>query len=698
MISVYGASETAFTSNGLVVLSDCISCIVTEELNGLYECVIEHPLDSRGKWQYLLEDNILKVDGQLFRGYHKTKTLTSVVFHARHIFYDLAQNLLEDVRPTDLSGTGALDWILNRTQYAHPFTSIGDVGGTNTKYFIRKNPVEAIMGNEGIISIWGGELVRENFLIKLLGARGLDRGVLVAYGKNIQGIEEDLDTSGICTRLMPIGKDGLLLAEKYIDSPCILNYPYPKIKVVEFSDAETEGSLQSAGEAHMVNAKIDIPQFNYKIDFLELSKTEEYKDYAVLERVYMGDTVSIRHSRLNIDLKAKVIKITKNALTDRIEKVELGSFKPNLATGISNAIQEVKQEIVDVKSAYQLAIDNATALITGSQGGNVVIRQDETGKPIEILIMDTTDVLTAEQVWRWNLGGFGHSSTGVNGPFDTAITQDGHIVASFITALVINGEQIIAGIIQSKTGKWVLNLDGETFNLGDKLVFDGTNLTFGAGVTLSWNAITSQPDIPTQYTDTEALAAWVASGYKTWIDANGVYTGTVIASKIIAGIITGMLIKAGKIVGTDDDAVLLFGEYGGNVNTHRDSTTGRKVIRLVPSSGVSGYVFIEDSGLVDFYKSDDTGISFASISPTSGIQTTKGFSGLGKVPAATWTGTIALDSSVTITHNLGYKPIVDISGTIGNIVITHVHLDDNRTQIQIYSLGGNTFAGTVNFY
>ena len=372
----------------------------------------------------------------------------------------------------------------------------------------------------------------------------MDRGVLVAYGKNIVDIEETLDLDGLCTRLMPVGKDGLLLPEKYIDSPYIGNYPNPKIKVVEFSDCENEADLRLAGQQYMFNTKIDIPQFNYKIDLLELSKTEEYKNYAVLERVYLGDIVTVKHFRLNLDLKAKVIKIVKNDLTGRTEKVELGSFKPNIATGINSAIQGVKQEIVKVTSAYQLAIDNATALITGSNGGNVVIRQDEYGTPYEILVMDTADVMTAVNVWRWNLGGFGHSSTGVEGPFEVAITADGHIVGTFITALVISGAMIETGIIQSTTGKWQLNLDGETFTLGDKMTFDGTNLTFGVGVNLSWGQISDQPFIPTQYTDAEALGAWVNSTYKTHITSSGVYTGTVSAAQISGGTIDGVMINA----------------------------------------------------------------------------------------------------------------------------------------------------------
>ena len=495
IISIYDSKTIKgnFANNGLIVLSDCISCNITEELNGMYELDIEYPLDTYGKWEYLLEHNIIKVDGQLFRIYRKIKTLKGTVkINARHIFYDNMDNLLEDVRPMELSGAGALDWILTRTQYKHQFTSTSDVQTVATRYFIRKNVVEAIMGSDGVINTWGGELVRDNFKIELLGARGLDRGVLVAYGKNIQGIEETLDIDGLCTRAMPKGNNELLLPEKYIDSKYINNYPHPIIKIVEFSDigvddetgitlemAETQ--LREACNQYLLTSKCDIPQFNYKIDFLELSKTEEYKNYAVLERVYLGDTVTIKHSKLNINLKAKVIKITKNILTDRIEKIELGSFKANLATSINNAIQEIKKEVVQVKSDYQKAIDNATQLITGSKGGNVVIRQNEAGKPTEILIMDTDNINTAKNVWRWNLGGFGHSSTGVNGPYDTAITQDGSIVGKFITALEISGEQITAGIIKSKNNKTFINMEDGTFDLAGKIKWDGDKFDINIG-------------------------------------------------------------------------------------------------------------------------------------------------------------------------------------------------------------------------
>lgn len=494
MINLYDSKTVDFDNNGLVVLGDCISCSVPEELNGLYELELEYPLDERGKWKNLLEGNIIKADGQLFRIYHKVKTLTTIKINARHIFYDLLDNFLEDVRPTNLSGAGALSYILANTQYAHSFTSTGDVGGSNTRYFVRKNVIEAIMGADGIINTWGGELARDNYTIQILNARGLDRGVLVSYGKNVQGIEETMDIDGLCTRLMPIGKDGLLLTEKYIDSPYINNFAHPKIKVIELSDYETEVTLRAAAISYMANNKIDIPQFNYKIDFLELSKTEEYKNYAVLERVYLGDTVTIKHSKLNIDLKAKVIKITKNIITNRIEEIELGSFKPNIATSINNAIQEVKQDIVQVKSDYQKAIENATDLITGSNGGNVVIRQNAEGKPYEILIMDTTDVMTCLKCWRWNLGGLGYSSTGINGPYETAITMDGSIVGKFIAALSISASQI-------KTNELIV----------------GNNIAMGPNAIITWDNLSAESQVNLTGADGAITYIWI----KYASDSNG---------------------------------------------------------------------------------------------------------------------------------------------------------------------------------
>ena len=267
MINLYSKIETNFTKNGITILNECKTCKIAEELNGLYELELEYPLDEKNKWQNLVEDNIIKADGQLFRIYQKNKTIKGIKVAARHIFYDLLDNIVESMNISNLPGYNALDYALKNTQYAHSFISTGDVAGSLTKDYSNKNPIEIIMGDDGIINNCGGEIIRDNFEIRLMNTRGLDRGVLIKYGKNIIGIEETLDKDGMCTRMMPIGKDGLLLPEKYIDSPYINSFPHPIIKKVEFNEIESVSELRTAGNDYYIASKCDIPLANYKIDF-----------------------------------------------------------------------------------------------------------------------------------------------------------------------------------------------------------------------------------------------------------------------------------------------------------------------------------------------------------------------------------------------------------------------------------------------
>ena len=587
MITIYEGNTTNFNNNGITILNDCISCNIIEELNGQYELELEYPLDERGKWQYLLENNIIKADGQLFRIYNKTKSLDSIKVNARHIFYDLLDNFVESVSLYNTTGANALYAVLNNTQYEHKFSSTSDINGSYTTMYVYQNPVEAIMGNNGIINIWGGGLERDNFTIRYKTAIGQDRGVLVSYGKNIIGIEETLDVDGVCTRLLPIGKDGLTLSEKYIDSQYINNYPHPKIRMVEFSDAETESALRTIAQQYMSFNNIDIPSANYKVDFIELSKTEEYKNYSVLETVYLGDTVTIRHSKLNINLKAKVIKTVKNVITGRTEKIELGSFKVNLATSINNSIQTVKQEIVTAKSNLQTAIDNATTQINSALGGYVVKRNGE------LLIMDTEDINTATKVWRWNQNGLGYSSTGYNGQFATAITSSGSIVADFITTGVLDAAIVKTGTLTSEDSTITVNLDNNTLHIGNKLIFDGVNLTLGTGVTLNWSQINGASSAVTTITN-DTLSTTNVTAQNLKVNSANI-NGTLTADKIVGGTLSGVTFKTSSSISDSRTEIVPSGYYA-EIKQYDTDNTNRLTIRTDDNGG--SIRFYNDDGIL----------------------------------------------------------------------------------------------------
>lgn len=357
MINVYDKNETNFEHNGLVVLNACKSCYTIQELNGAYSLELEYPKDSREKYKYLEGWNIIKADGQLFRIPQISKLQDnglSVEVTANHIFYDLLNDFNEDTRAENKTIEEALQIAITNTKFN---ILDSDLTNTNTAYFIRENPITSIF--QKIIPRWGGELYRDNFNIAIKQRVGQDTGILISYGKNITGFEQTLDYSTIATRVMPVGKDELTIdlvnqGSKYLESPRINDYPFVITKELEFNDIEDATELKN--KVLSLWGTIDIPSVNYKVNFIELSKTKEYERFSNLETVGIGDIVTIRHKEFGIDISARVIKIKKNVLTNKIEEIELGQFKENLTDvfyKLENKINYTNEVVQDVNEDLQ---------------------------------------------------------------------------------------------------------------------------------------------------------------------------------------------------------------------------------------------------------------------------------------------------------------------------------------------------------
>ena len=387
MINVYDSREINFENNGLAILDNCIRCEVEEELNGYYGLELEYPMFSN-KTKYLVEDNIIKAPTpmgvQLFRIYRPVKNMSTLTFYCRHIFYDLLDNFIESYRTGNVTGNRVLSGILANTQYSNNFKGNSNISTIADAYYVRKNPVAAIMGEEknSFLNRWGGEILRDNFNISILNSIGRDNGVTISYAKNLLGLEEDLDMSEVVTRIMPTGLDdkdtSIILPEKYIDSPLINKYPFPKVKHLHFGDIKVDSEenvtlsdvqrllREKVQELYSIE-KVHIPKVNYKVDFVELSKTEEYKNYRVLEKVNLGDTVTIKHKKLNIDIKGKVIKYKWDSVLNKYLEIELGNFKENLSTdlnNISNSIEEVKEDMQENNQKFKSKIEQQDDKIT----------------------------------------------------------------------------------------------------------------------------------------------------------------------------------------------------------------------------------------------------------------------------------------------------------------------------------------------
>lgn len=354
MVTIHERTMRTFDTLGLGALLPAL-CIVREELNGAYELELTHPYDADGKWQRIERGRILYASTprgmQPFRIYSVKPTMEEITVNARHIFYDLLDNSCADIA---YSGTaaGALERIQSALAYPMPFTFDTDLTTTGKLTMERTNPVEVLLSEDdtmvGFVQGFGGELLRDHFRVSMRGAIGADRDVVIRYGKNLIGLEVTEDESEVRTRILCKGKNG----EDALDSPYLDEYAYPKIYVLEDS-GKTLAELKEEAQT-MLDAGCDLPQINIKVDFLPLSKTVEFREYALLEEVFLGDTVTVVQERMGFRKRAKVISYEWDSLLEQYNEVELGDFAPSLASSVTAGVNAGKA--AGNEAAYVLSL------------------------------------------------------------------------------------------------------------------------------------------------------------------------------------------------------------------------------------------------------------------------------------------------------------------------------------------------------
>lgn len=339
MVTIHEKTAQSFNTLGLGAMLPS-SCVVTEELNGSYELEMSHPRDEEGKWKRIEEERIIYASTpkgkQPFRIYRTKPTMDGLTVNARHIFYDLLDNQCE---PISFNGTApdALAAFQGAFAYAMPFSFDTDISLSGTLATGRMNPIQALLSDDdettSFVKGFGGELLRDGFHVYLKAAVGLDRDVAIRYGKNLIGLEVLQDDSDVKTRIMCYGSNGTAV----VDSPYIGNYVYPKIHTLE-DDGKKIAELRKEAQA-LMDGGCDLPSVNIKVDFVELTKTEEYKDYAVLEEVFLGDLVTVVNSKMGFQKKAKVISYKWDCLLEQYNEVELGDFIPTLASSVTSGVK-----------------------------------------------------------------------------------------------------------------------------------------------------------------------------------------------------------------------------------------------------------------------------------------------------------------------------------------------------------------------
>lgn len=458
MIKVFGKTDKLFSSNGDAVLRP-LKAKVHKADDGTFYLDLETGLEYV---DYLVKGNIVVVNlpqgDQAFRIDNPSKTKTKIKTRAYHVFYDAKNYLIVDSYVVDKTCNAALDHLNSATEPESPFTTLSDVSVANSFRCVRKSLYEAI---QTVIERWGGHLVLDNFKIEIRNNIGKDNGVTVRYKKNLQDITCEENWDNVVTKLLPVGKDGLMLPEVYVESET--QYEIPYTKTVSFNQTlseddfkDDEGNLQE--DAYQAALIEDLRQQAQEYVDTNCLPKINYKLKANLDNITdIGDTVAVIDERLGIDLMTNVIAFDYDCILKRYTSVEFGNFAKTLSGLVSNINANTQQIVKDETNNLQITVTDdlqaATDRIWNVLGDSYVIYDGD-----KILVLDSLPKENARNVIMINNGGIGFSSTGINGTFNSAWTIDGTLDMQQIH--VIN---LVADLIK-----------GGTLKLGSHLNASGT--------------------------------------------------------------------------------------------------------------------------------------------------------------------------------------------------------------------------------
>ena len=479
LVYVYEEMPADLETNGHALIDWADLPEINRILNGDYTFYGNYSLDGQNV-EYLKEDNFIRAedeDGKMkyFEIKKVTKNLNSFSITGRAIGYMLSRNFIESSFTQNGTGSIIMSRLKAALAFEQPFSFESDIQTVHQFTVKQTNPVDAVIGsnngNENLASITAGELDMDNYRFRLLSRIGKDNGYRVDLGVNLESIEEEID-GNYYNSLYLIGgvpegdydEDKEPITYKYLELTGVTD-KNRRIGKYENSELTTVEELKKWGQSKFDVDRVHEPSITHTVSMVQLENTMEYEDlYDDIARLHFGDTCYCTVAKLGIEVAERMIEYTWYPTLGKYKSVTLGNDIEFYTNATATETAKLRQKVESRTELMVEAVRNASSWITGTKGGYVRFRPEKA--PSEILIMDKPSVADAQKVWRWNLGGLGYSNSGVNGPYGLAMTQDGAIVADFITAGILSG--ILVQGVALKT------LDDEDF----QVVMEGGKLTF----------------------------------------------------------------------------------------------------------------------------------------------------------------------------------------------------------------------------
>lgn len=487
MLRVFGSTDRDYTSNGDIVLQPYKAKIHKED-NGDYYLDVEASLQYV---DYLTANRIIVADtpqgAQAFRITNPSKTQNKISLRAWHVYYDSKNYVIADSYVVEKNGNDAINQLNDATDNKSPFVVSSNIANIDSFRCVRKSLYEAF---STVLERWGGHLVRDNFNVKLMADIGQDNGVTVRYKKNLKEIESEVNWDNVCTKILPVGSDGLLLDEMYLYSSTQYDIPYTK--VVSFSQDINEEDYRNDKRYHQ--ALIDDLR-KQATDYLAENCVPKvsYTLKANLEKITdVGDTIEVIDERLGIDVVTHVTSFDYDCIQKKYTEFEFGNYSEKLSDLISRISSSTDKKIEKNNIALKVELNNEikknTATILETLGSSYVVYDGD-----KILVLDQLPKDSAKNVIMINSQGISFSKNGIDGEFKTAWTIGNTLDLSQInlanfTANLIKGGTLKLGSYANKYGsaevydqsdKLIAKLDntgvktyGDSFKINDKNIFD----------------------------------------------------------------------------------------------------------------------------------------------------------------------------------------------------------------------------------
>lgn len=381
---LYDSNEAAFVSNGLCRLRDCISCVVSEERNSIYECTFQYPVTG-ANYDLIKCGRIIAVihddtdDIQPFDIVSFSRPIDGVVtFRAVHISYRQSKMTASGTNVNSLSDAFHM---LKSAKPSNPFTYWTDKKSTGlfaAADGVPRSVRQMLGGSEGsILDCYGGEYEWDKWTVKLWGSRGKNLDLAIRYGLNLMNYDEEVDFSETFTSCIPywVGGDDNAVVKGNVVKTGVASFDgrekcVPLNLTDKFQEKPTAQQLETLAAQLMDSNRVFAGTQSIKVEFTRLQDSPEYESYAELMKCSLCDSINVVFPAYDTSARFKIVKTVYDVLEERFSEMELGSLSTTLSQALgldNNNVSVSDMKVVQAAADAQGSANMANGILAGME-------------------------------------------------------------------------------------------------------------------------------------------------------------------------------------------------------------------------------------------------------------------------------------------------------------------------------------------